>query len=100
MENLSLNIHRETDVLGLARAGKKKDYWEKVTRGILPLPEGIEIAFANERLEYWIRQIEKYSQRIRKHINDFNLIKDPVGFLSWIAGVIETIKAVINLITK
>ena len=100
MENISLNIHRETDVLGLARARKKKDYWKKVANLILPLPEGKDVNYANERLKYWIREIEKYRKRIEKHIDDFNLIKDPIGFLSWVAGIVETIKSVINFITK
>lgn len=100
MENISLNIHRETDVLALARAEKKRDYWNKVSLGVLPAPAGFDIEYAKERLEYWLQQIEKYRRRIEKHIDDFRLVKDPIGFLSWIAGIVETIKAIINFITK
>lgn len=97
---VSMNIHRETDVLALARAEKKKDYWQKVTKGILPVPEGHSTDYAEERFIYWLKQAEKYKERIEKHINDFEKVKDPVGFLAWIAGVVSTIKDLINLITK
>jgi hypothetical protein len=97
--NISLGIHRETDVLGLARAEKKRDYWQKVTKGTLPLPSVVEADYAEERLIYWIKQVEKYRARIEAHIREFEKIKDPVGFLSWISGVVETIKSIINLIT-
>lgn len=100
MENISLNIHRETDVLGLARAEKKKDYWEKVVERKLPVPNGTTPDYAEERLEYWLKQIEKYRERIERHISEFKRIKDPVGFLAWISGVVETIRQLINLITK
>ena len=100
MEKISLNIHRETDVLGLARAEKKKDYWEKVVSGDIPLQPGGSIDYAETRLEYWRKQIEKYRKRIEKHVEEFRRIKDPVGFLAWISGVVETIRAIINLITK
>ncbi len=96
--SVSLNIHRETDVLALARAEKKKDYWRKVVDGKLQLPIGKNADYAEERLIYWIKIYEKYRARIEGHINDFEKIKDPVGFMEWIAGVINTIKAVINLI--
>lgn len=98
--SLSMNIHRETDVLALARAEKKKDYWKKVSRGELPLPAGVNEDYAEERLVYWIKMYEKYRARIEKHIEDFEKIKDPVGFLSWIAGVVNTIKTILGLITK
>ena len=98
--NLSLGIHRETDVLGLARAEKKKEYWQKVAKGQLPLPTGQTPDYAEERLIYWLKQVEKYRARIEEHIKDFEKIKDPVGFLAWIAGVVETIRNIINLITK
>ena len=97
---VSMNIHRETDVLGLARAEKKRDYWQKVTKGILPVPAGQTIDYAEERFIYWLKQVEKYRERIEKHINDFEKIKDPVGFLAWIAGVVETIRKIIALITR
>jgi hypothetical protein len=100
MDKISINIHRETDVLGLARAEKKKDYWEKVVNGDLPVPAGSTIVYAETRLGYWLRQIEKYRQRIEKHVEEFKRIKDPVGFLAWISGVVETIRSIINLITK
>ena len=96
---VSVNIHRETDVLGLARAEKKKNYWQKVTRGELPVPAGQTLDYAEERFIYWIKQVEKYTERIEKHIKEFEKIKDPIGFLSWIAGVVETIKVIINLIS-
>ncbi|NOS86767.1 MAG: hypothetical protein HOP31_16665 [Ignavibacteria bacterium] len=97
---VSVNIHRETDVLALARAEKKKDYWQKVTKGILPVPAGQGVDYAEERFIYWLKQVDKYRERIEKHIKDFEKIKDPVGFLAWIAGVVSTIKDLINLITK
>ena len=56
--------------------------------------------YAEERLIYWIKQVEKYRARIEDHIKEFEKIKDPLGFLSWISGVVETIRAVIYLITK
>ena len=96
----SLNIHRETDVLALARAEKKKDFWKKVTTGALPLPNGADPDYAEERLIYWIKMYEKYRARIEGHINDFEKIKDPVGFIAWIAGVVNTIKAIIGQITN
>jgi len=99
MENLSLNIHRETDLLALARAEKKKDYWQKVAKGTLPCPEGINIEFAEERLMYWIEQVNKYSERINRHINDFKKVKDPVGFMMWIASIVETIRQILALFT-
>lgn len=97
--NLSLGIHRETDVLGLARSQKKKEYWQKVAKGQLPLPIGQTIDYAEERLIYWLKQAEKYRARIEEHIKDFEKIKDPVGFITWIAGVVETIRNIIALIT-
>ena len=100
LSNSSINIHRETDVLGLARAEKKKDYWQKVTKGSLPIPNGLTIDYAEERLIYWIKQVQKYKARIEEHIKEFEKIKDPVGFLTWIAGIVETIKSIINLITS
>ncbi len=100
ISNVSLNIHRETDVLALARAEKKRDYWQKVTKGQLPLPAGQNTDYAEERLIYWLKQAEKYRERINGHIKDFEKIKDPVGFISWIAGVVETIRNIIALITS
>jgi hypothetical protein len=97
--NISLGIHRETDVLALARAEKKRDYWQKVTKGTLPLPSVGNADYAEERLIYWIKQVEKYRARIEAHIREFEKIKDPVGFISWISGVVETIRSIINLIT-
>lgn len=97
MENLSLSIHRETDLLALARAEKKRDYWQKVTAGKLPSPDGTNIDFAEERLMYWIEQVNKYSERINRHINDFKKINDPVGFMSWIASIVETIRQILGL---
>jgi hypothetical protein len=97
--NISLGIHRETDVLALARAEKKRDYWQKVSKGILPVPTEAGADYAEERLIYWIKQVEKYRARIEAHIREFEKIKDPIGFLSWISGVVETIRNIINLIT-
>ena len=97
MENLSLNIHRETDLLGLARAEKKRDYWQKVAQGTLPSPAGTNTAFAEERLLYWIEQVNKYSERINRHINDFKKVKDPAGFIAWIASIVETIRQILAL---
>ena len=97
MENLSLNIHRETDLLALARAEKKKEYWQKVAQGTIPSPAGTNADFAEERLMYWIEQVNKYSERINRHINDFKKIKDPVGFMSWIASIVETIRQLLGL---
>ncbi len=98
--NISLGIHRETDVLALARAEKKKEYWQKVTKGQLPVPTGQTIDYAEERLIYWIKLVEKYRARIEAHIKDFEKIKDPVGFLAWIEGVVETIRSIIAMITS
>lgn len=97
--NIALGIHRETDVLALARAEKKREYWQKVTKGQLPVPTGQEVDYAEERFIYWIKQVEKYRARIEAHIKEFEKIKDPIGFLGWIAGVVETIRSIINLIT-
>lgn len=97
---VSMNIHRETDVLGLARAEKKKNYWQRVTKGILPLPAGQTIDYAEERFIYWLKQAEKYKERIEKHVKEFENIKDPLGFLAWISGVVETIRNIIALITR
>lgn len=99
ISNVSIGIHRETDVLALARAEKKKDYWQKVTKGGLPLPTGLTSDYAEERLIYWLKLVEKYRARIEEHIKEFEKIKDPIGFLAWIAGIVETIKNIINLIT-
>jgi len=98
--SISINIHRETDVLGLARAEKKKAYWQKVAKGELAVPAGQTIEYAEERFIYWIKQVEKYRERIEKHVREFEKIKDPIGFLSWIAGVVETIREIIGMITK
>ncbi len=97
--NNSISIHRETDVLALARAEKKREYWQKVNKGKLPLPAGLTTDYAEERLIYWIKQAEKYRARIEEHIKEFEKIKDPIGFLNWIAGVVNTIRAIVNLIT-
>ncbi len=97
---VSINIHRETDVLGLARAEKKKSYWQRVTKGELPLPAGLTPEYAEDRFIYWLKQAEKYKERIEKHVKEFEKIKDPIGFLSWISGVVETIRSIINLITN
>jgi len=96
---LSINIHRETDVLGLARAEKKKVYWQRVSKGELPLPQGQTIEYAEERFIYWIKQVEKYRERIEKHVKEFEKVKDPIGFLSWIAGMVDTIREIIGMIT-
>lgn len=97
--NNSISIHRETDVLALARAEKKKEYWQKVSKGHLPVPQGQSTEYAEERFIYWIKQAAKYRARIEEHIKEFEKIKDPIGFLNWIAGVVNTIKAIVNLIT-
>lgn len=98
--SISINIHRETDVLGLARAEKKKAYWHKVAKGELTVPTGLTIEYAEERFIYWIKQVEKYRERIEKHVREFEKIKDPLGFLNWIAGVVETIREIIGMITR
>lgn len=100
LNNSSINIHRETDVLALARADKKREYWQKVTKCQLPVPIGLTPDYAEERHIYWIKQVEKYRARIEAHIKEFEKIKDPIGFLAWIAGIVETIRSVINLITS
>lgn len=95
----SLSIHRTTDALARARADIKVEYWGKVVEGKLPLPAGKDMKYATERLQYWIQKFAEYEERIKKHIAEFNKIKDPISFLVWIEGVISTIKKVINLIT-
>ena len=100
MENIALNIHRETDVLALARAQKKVDYWGKVKAGFIELNPESTIEYAEERYLYWLKLAEKYRKRIEEHIKEFSRIKDPIGFLAWISGIVETIKSILNMITK
>jgi hypothetical protein len=98
MEQISINIHRETDLLGLARAEKKRDYWQKVSGGILPLPAEANTGYAEERLIYWIEQAEKYRERIEKHIDDFKKVQDTIGFIAWISSIVETIRTILKLV--
>ena len=100
MENIALNIHRETDVLALARAEKKLAYWEKVKAGFIDLNPGGTPEYADERYKYWLKLAEKYRKRIEEHISEFRRIEDPVGFLAWISGIVATIKSILNLITR
>lgn len=95
----SLSIHRTTDALAKARGDMKLEYWGKVVEGKLPVPAGKDMDYAQERLKYWLDYVAEYEQRIKKHIADFEKIHDPISFLSWISGVVETIRRVINLIT-
>jgi hypothetical protein len=95
----SVSIHRTTDALAKARADIKVEYWGKVVEGRLPIPAGRDIEYAQERLKYWLDYVIEYEARIRKHIKDFEKIKDPISFLAWVTGVIDTIRRVINLIT-
>ncbi len=95
----SISIHRTTDALAKARADLKVEYWGKVVEGRLPVPAGKDIDYAQERLKYWLEYVAEYETRIKKHIKDFEEINDPLSFLSWVSGVVDTLRKLINLIT-
>lgn len=98
-----MNANRETDILGATRATKKLDYWKDMqSRGITTVTgseDGI-VYDVIERIEYWTKQVKKYTDRIEKHIADFEKIKDPFQFLKWVSEIVETIKLIINTLIK
>lgn len=89
-----LNLQRETDLLGLTRAEKKIKYWTRVKDGEIELTNGSNDPV--ERIEYWLKEAEKYRQRILKHIREFEKIKDLFGFFSWVNSIIDTIKSILK----
>jgi hypothetical protein len=98
-----MTIHNETDLLGLTRAEKKLRYWqnlhEKGTTEVLSEDDGI-IYEVTGRIDYWAKQVEKYRQRIEKHIEGFRKVNDFWAFTKWIASIVDTIKDIIKSLTK
>ena len=98
-----MNTTRETDLLAITRATKKLEYWQELSDAgkvtIIGAEDGLEYDVL-ERIEYWAKQVTKYRARIEKHISDFEKIKDPFQFLAWVSSIIDTIKLIINSLTK
>ena len=98
-----MNVHNETDLLGLTRAEKKLSHWKSLKeKGITVITsedEGL-VYEVIERINYWTAQVKKYRSRIEKHLDEFEKVKDFWGFAAWISGVIETIKSIILSVSK
>lgn len=94
-----MTIHNETDLLGLTRAEKKLSHWislrDKGITVVTSEEDGI-IYDVLERIEYWTNQVKRYRNRIEKHIEDFQKVNDFWSFTNWIAGIIETIKDILE----
>lgn len=94
-----MTIHNETDLLGLTRAEKKLAHWqsleEKGVTEVLSENDGI-IYEVSSRITYWMKQVNKYRDRIEKHIEAFRKVNDFWGFTKWMASIIETIKDILK----
>lgn len=96
-------MRQETNLLGLTRATKKLEYWQELKdKGVteqLSDEDGTTYEVW-ERIGYWERQIFKYKTRIEKHIQEIEKIKNPLTFITWVSGIVETIKEIIQTLTK
>jgi hypothetical protein len=90
----NISLQRETDLLGLTRAEKKIKYWTSVRDGEIEQTGSVYDPL--ERIEHWLKEAEKYRQRIRKHVAEFEKIRDVFGFFSWVSSIINTIKSILK----
>lgn len=98
-----MNIHQETDLLARVRAEKKLAHWQSLAdKGVTVITgeeDGIIYEVA-ERIKFWASQAEKYEKRILKHIEDFQNVNDIWGLTKWVSSVVNTIRDIINSLTK
>lgn len=96
---------QDTNLLGLTRAYKKVDHWKALadngTTTVTSTEDGDPVEYSvAERLEYWEKQVQKYTKRVKEHIDELKAIHNPMSFLDWVSGIIKTIKDIIDIIIK